>query len=229
MRRRWPDGHADDVPWRRREIASGMIPASTGIRNERIEADSHPRRRCRGGHRRGGGRDGRVRPVGGRRRPAPSRLLDHGGPTVPTESRRSRCRPATSASGCEFQADEPKPGTGGNVTLWVNDRRSDEGRMDHTVAMRFSFYAGMDVGCDNGMTVDPAYRDKAPYQVHRHGEESRLRPQAGVPRGREEAAQRPLTTAPWRREWPADGRPDRPRLSVDASDETNVDRPGCRS
>ena len=32
-----------------------------------------------------------------------------------------------------------------------------------TVALRFSFYAGMDVGRDNGMTVDPAYRDKAPY------------------------------------------------------------------
>jgi hypothetical protein len=31
------------------------------------------------------------------------------------------------------------------------------------VALRFSFYAGLDVGRDNGMTVDPAYRDKAPY------------------------------------------------------------------
>ena len=29
--------------------------------------------------------------------------------------------------------------------------------------MRFSFYAGLDIGRDNGMTVDPAYRDKAPY------------------------------------------------------------------
>jgi len=32
-----------------------------------------------------------------------------------------------------------------------------------TVALRFSFYAGMDIGRDNGNTVDRAYRDKAPY------------------------------------------------------------------
>ena len=63
----------------------------------------------------------------------------------------------------QFDADEPKPGTGGNVTLWANGTQVGEGRMDHTVAMRFSFYSGMDVGRDNGMTVDPAYRDKAPY------------------------------------------------------------------
>jgi arylsulfatase len=62
-----------------------------------------------------------------------------------------------------FEADEPKPGTGGDVTLWANDKQIGEGRMDNSVAIRFSFYAGMDVGRDNGMTVDPAYRDKAPY------------------------------------------------------------------
>jgi hypothetical protein len=63
----------------------------------------------------------------------------------------------------QFDADEAKPGTGGNVTLWTNDEQVGEGRMDKTVAFRFSFYAGMDVGRDHGMTVDPAYRDKAPY------------------------------------------------------------------
>jgi arylsulfatase A-like enzyme/uncharacterized membrane protein len=63
----------------------------------------------------------------------------------------------------QFDADEAKPGTGGNVSLWADDRQIGEGRMDDTVALRFSFYAGMDVGRDNGMTVDPAYRDKAPY------------------------------------------------------------------
>ena len=35
--------------------------------------------------------------------------------------------------------------------------------MDRTVALRFSFYAGMDNGRDNGSTVEKAYRDKAPY------------------------------------------------------------------
>ncbi|MFZ0325259.1 MAG: arylsulfatase [Actinomycetes bacterium] len=63
----------------------------------------------------------------------------------------------------QFDADEAKPGTGGNVTLWANDEQIGEGRMDQTVALRFSFYAGMDIGRDHGMTVDSAYRDKAPY------------------------------------------------------------------
>ena len=63
----------------------------------------------------------------------------------------------------QFDADEAKPGTGGTVSLWADDRQIGGGRMDDTVALRFSFYAGMDVGRDNGMTVDPAYRDKAPY------------------------------------------------------------------
>ncbi len=63
----------------------------------------------------------------------------------------------------QFDADETTPGTGGAVTLWADGKQIGGGRMDHTVAMRFSFYAGMDVGCDNGMTVDPVYRDKAPY------------------------------------------------------------------
>ena len=63
----------------------------------------------------------------------------------------------------QFDADEPKPGTGGDVTLWANGKQIGEGRMDHTVALRFTFYAGMDVGRDNGMTVEQTYRDKAPY------------------------------------------------------------------
>ena len=63
----------------------------------------------------------------------------------------------------QFDADAPRPGTGGNVTLWANGAKIGEGRMDRTVSLRFSFYAGMDIGRDNGNTVDPAYRDKAPY------------------------------------------------------------------
>ena len=63
----------------------------------------------------------------------------------------------------QFDADAPKPGTGGSVTLWANGHKIGEGRMDRTVALRFSFYAGMDIGRDNGNTVDKAYRDKAPY------------------------------------------------------------------
>ena len=62
-----------------------------------------------------------------------------------------------------FEADENKPGTGGKVTLWANDRQIGEGNMPRTVPVAFSSYAGMDVGRDNGLVVDRAYEDKAPY------------------------------------------------------------------
>jgi arylsulfatase len=62
-----------------------------------------------------------------------------------------------------FESDEPKPGCGGNVTLWANDQQIGEGRLDHTCAMLFTTYAGMDMGRDNGGVVDLAYEDKAPY------------------------------------------------------------------
>ena len=63
-----------------------------------------------------------------------------------------------------FAADEPKPATGGEVTLLVNGEPVASGRMDHTVPARFSGYAGMDIGCDNGLVVDRSYADKAPFR-----------------------------------------------------------------
>ncbi len=62
-----------------------------------------------------------------------------------------------------FEIDEAKPGSGGRVTLWVDDRQIGEGRLDHTCAMLFTTYAGMDMGRDNGGVVDDAYEDRAPY------------------------------------------------------------------
>jgi arylsulfatase len=62
-----------------------------------------------------------------------------------------------------FEIDEPKPGAGGKVTLWANDKQIGEGRMPHSVAMLFTTYAGMDMGRDNGGVVDLDYEDKAPY------------------------------------------------------------------
>jgi len=59
-----------------------------------------------------------------------------------------------------FDADKPKPGT---VTLWANGKLIGEGKMPHTVPVAFSSYAGMDIGRDNGLVVDRAYEDKAPY------------------------------------------------------------------
>ncbi len=62
-----------------------------------------------------------------------------------------------------FESDEPKPGSGGTVTLWAGERKIGEGRIARTVPLAFSSYAGMDVGRDNGLVVDKAYKDKAPY------------------------------------------------------------------
>ncbi|MCP2322209.1 arylsulfatase [Hamadaea flava] len=62
-----------------------------------------------------------------------------------------------------FAADAAKPGTGGQITLLVNDRPVGGGRMDSTVPFRFSGYAGMDIGRDNGMPVDRIYADRSPF------------------------------------------------------------------
>ena len=63
-----------------------------------------------------------------------------------------------------FEADEAKPGSGGNVTLWAGGEQIGEGRLDKTIPMLATSYAGMDVGRDNGLVVDLAYEDKAPYE-----------------------------------------------------------------
>ncbi|HTT50693.1 MAG TPA: arylsulfatase [Streptosporangiaceae bacterium] len=62
-----------------------------------------------------------------------------------------------------FTADQNKPGTGGTATLWVNGQLAGEGKMPRTVPIAFSSYAGMDIGRDNGLVVDLAYEDRAPY------------------------------------------------------------------
>ena len=50
----------------------------------------------------------------------------------------------------EFAADGATMATGGEVTLFIGDVPVGKGRMDHTVPIRFSGYAGMDIG---GTTV----------------------------------------------------------------------------
>jgi arylsulfatase len=62
-----------------------------------------------------------------------------------------------------FEADEVKPGTGGTVTLFVDDEQVAEGPMPHTVPIAFTSYSGMDIGRDNGLVVDLEYEDRAPY------------------------------------------------------------------
>ena len=63
----------------------------------------------------------------------------------------------------EFAADGATPATGGEVTLFIDDRPVGKGRMDHTVPVRFSGYAGMDIGRDNGGVVDRDYEDQKPF------------------------------------------------------------------
>ena len=62
-----------------------------------------------------------------------------------------------------FEIDEPKPGSGGTVTLWADNKQIGQGTMPHTISLIFTTYAGMDIGRDNGGVVDLAYEDKAPY------------------------------------------------------------------
>ena len=62
-----------------------------------------------------------------------------------------------------FEIDGPTPGSGGTVTLWANDEQIGEGRLEKTISLIFTTYAGMDVGRDNGGVVDLAYEDRAPY------------------------------------------------------------------
>jgi arylsulfatase len=63
----------------------------------------------------------------------------------------------------EFAADAPTPATGGEVTLYVNDEPAGRGRIEHTNPVRFSAYAGLDIGRDNGMPVDRSYAGKSPF------------------------------------------------------------------
>ena len=63
----------------------------------------------------------------------------------------------------QFDADRQEPSAGGTVSLYANDEKIGEGRIEKTVFFRFSVYAGMDIGRDNGLVVDRAYEDKAPY------------------------------------------------------------------
>ena len=66
----------------------------------------------------------------------------------------------------EFTADEPgKMATGGTHRLFVGGEQVAEGALEHTVPVRFSGYAGLDIGQDNGLPVSPnkIYYLRAPF------------------------------------------------------------------
>ncbi len=58
----------------------------------------------------------------------------------------------------EFHSDAPQPATGGDIRLFANGQEIGKGRMDHSVPFRFSAYAGLDIGRDNGGVVTAATR-----------------------------------------------------------------------
>ncbi|MFN8185393.1 MAG: hypothetical protein U0R23_13360, partial [Candidatus Nanopelagicales bacterium] len=62
-----------------------------------------------------------------------------------------------------FESEKAEPGSGGHVSLFVNDEVVGEGDMPRTVPIAFTSYAGMDIGRDNGLVVDLDYESQAPY------------------------------------------------------------------
>lgn len=58
----------------------------------------------------------------------------------------------------EFTPDHPgELGTGGTGRLLVNGKSTAELKFEHTVPLRYSGFAGMDIGRDNGLPVSPGY------------------------------------------------------------------------
>ena len=56
----------------------------------------------------------------------------------------------------EFAADKPGEfATSGTSRLFINGKQEAEGKIEHTVPLRFTAYAGMDIGTDNGLPVVP--------------------------------------------------------------------------
>jgi arylsulfatase len=56
----------------------------------------------------------------------------------------------------EFTADKPGEfATSGTERLFINGKQQAEGKLEHTVPLRFTAYEGMDIGTDNGLPVVP--------------------------------------------------------------------------
>ena len=157
------DDHDADVLRRRPEHRLGDDPAHLRpLLRDRGGAHG-ARARRRGRDRRRGGRDGRLLALGRRERPAPPQLLDDGRRAVQASLDRADSRPATSRSACSSTPTGKNHRPAESVSLYANDEKIGEGRIERTVAVRFSGYSGMDIGRDNGLVVDRAYAAKAPY------------------------------------------------------------------
>lgn len=59
----------------------------------------------------------------------------------------------------EFTTDKPGEfATSGTSRLFINGKQEVEGKLEHTVPLRFAAYDGMDIGTDNGLPVVPKLR-----------------------------------------------------------------------
>jgi len=64
----------------------------------------------------------------------------------------------------EFVSDKPGAhGAGGTSRLFINGKQVAEGRIEHTMALLTTSYAGFDIGKDNGLPVSRSYEAKSPF------------------------------------------------------------------
>jgi arylsulfatase len=86
--------------------------------------------------------------------------------TVSDAPRRRRVvvtSPSEIVESVQLDADRQERSTGGTVSLYANRQRIGDGRLEATVGVRFSAYAGMDIGLDNGLPADRTYADRSLY------------------------------------------------------------------
>ena len=146
-------------------IGAGMIPPIYNRSFTITRRPGRPRGRCRGRDRRRVRRHGRLlalRP--GRQAALHLQLPRREGRNA---DRHARNLPAGKVQvRYEFAADQPgKPATGGRGRLFIGDKQVGENHMEQSVPLRFTTYAGMDIGKDNGEPVSlelPAKSRRSP-------------------------------------------------------------------
>ena len=81
-----------------------------------------------------------------------------------------------------FEADEPKPGSGGKVTLWANDQQIGEGRLRQDDLADLHDLRRYGHRPRQRRRRRPRLRGQGAVRLHRNREGGRVRPQAGEPR-----------------------------------------------
>ena len=139
----------------------GHDPASTGTRTRSRPSSSSPRWR-RGRDRRRGRRDGTASRCGSTATAAAPQLLDDGVEQYKQVS--TEALPTGDVTvRMQFDADAPKPGTGGDGFALRQRTADRRGSHRQTVSLRFSFYAGHGHRPRQRHDGRSRLRDKAPY------------------------------------------------------------------